>query len=117
MDKEFVSRLVQVSVFTLALFAVCKEIEKPKEERKWFGKVAGIVPYDFRRPTVERLQESYWNPYETRVLTPGIFGVGWAINFYALLENLGFFESSDVSEERFLMPSQTMREVLHQMTE
>ena len=115
MDREIISRVVQAAALTLALFAVCQEIEKPKEERKWYGKVAGIVPYDFRKPTVERLKDTYWNPYETRIFTPTVLGLGWATNFYALLENLGFFEPPDVSEESFLMPSQTMREILKQM--
>ena len=115
MDRECVNRVIQVAAFTLALFAVCQEMEKPREERKWYGTVAGIVPYEFRKPTVERLKDSYWNPYETRIFTPAVFGLGWAVNFYSLLENLGFFEPPDVSEESFLMPSQTMREILKQM--
>ena len=109
--------MIQLTIFTLTLAAVCQEMEKPREERRWHGKVAGIVPYDFRKPTVERLKDSYWNPYETRIFTPAVLGLGWAVNFYSLLENLGFFETPDVSEESFLMPSQTMREVLHQMQE
>jgi len=103
--------MLQVTVVALTLAAVFQELEKPKEERKWHGKVAGIFPYDFRIPTIKRLKESYWNPYESRVFTPPVFGLGWAINFYALLENLRVIEE-DVSEESFLMPTQAMKEAM-----
>ncbi|GAI29807.1 unnamed protein product [marine sediment metagenome] len=43
---------------------------------------------------------------------PEVFGIGWAINFYALLENLGIIKRADVSEENFLMPTQSIKEVL-----
>ena len=112
MNREWFTRIIQVAVFALALAAVFQELEKPEEERKWHGKVAGIVPYDFRLPTIERFQESYWNPYESRVFTSPVFGIGWAVNFYTLLENLGVFKQADVSEESFLMPTQTIKDLL-----
>ena len=111
MNKEWFIRMLQVTAFTLTLAAVCQELEKPKEERKWHGKIGSVIPYDFRLPTIERLKESYWNPYERRVFTPEVFGVGWAINFYTLLENLGVI-STAVSEEDFLMPTKSLKEVL-----
>jgi len=114
MDSDFLNKVIPITVFTLALVAVCQEMEKPKEERKWNGRVAGIVPYDFRKPSLDRLKNACWNPYDSRMLTPTALGLGWSVNFYALLDNLGFFER-DVSEESFLMPDQTMREILKQM--
>jgi hypothetical protein len=68
--------------------AVYQERQKPAEDRTWHGQVGGLVPYDFRPPTLERLQEAYWNPDEPRVFTDRVLGVGWAINFYSLLEIL-----------------------------
>ena len=117
MDRKCCTRMLQVITFTLTLVAVCQELEKPKEERKWYGKVIGFVPYDFRSPTIDRLKEACWNPYERRIFTPRPFGVGWTINFYALLENLGLIKKADVSEESFLMPGQHMKEVLTQAPE
>ena len=111
MNKECFIRMIQVTAFTLTMAAVCQELEKPKEERKWCGKIGGLIPYDFRLPTIERLKESYWNPYERRVFTPEVFGVGWAINLYALLENLGIIRAT-VSEEDFLMPTKSLKDVL-----
>jgi hypothetical protein len=111
MYSKWVTRILQVTVITITLAAICQEMEKPKEERRWHGKVAGFIPYDFRVPTLERLKEAYWNPYEKRILTPEVFGIGWAINFYSLLDNLGLI-GSGVSEEDFLMPTQAIKDLL-----
>ena len=111
MNREWFTRILQVTVVAITLAAVFQELEKPKEEREWHGKVVGIFPYDFRIPTIKRLKESFWNPYQSRVFTPSVFGIGWAINIYALLENLRVIEE-DVSEESFLMPSQTIKETM-----
>jgi hypothetical protein len=103
--------MLQATVITLSLIAVCQELEKPKTEREWHGKVVGFIPYDFRMPTLERIREAYWNPYDSRILVPEAFGIGWAINFYALLERLRLI-GQDLSEEDFLMPGQHMKKVL-----
>jgi hypothetical protein len=111
MNIKDLNRLLQVTAITLALTAVCQELEKPKEERPWHGKVVGFVPYDFRFPTLERIRETYWNPYDSRILVPEAFGIGWAINLYSLLERLRLI-GQDLSEEDFLMPGEHMKEVL-----
>jgi hypothetical protein len=111
MSTRWFTRLVQAAAITLTLVAICQELEKPKEERKWHGTVAGFIPYDFRRPTLEKFRDAYWNPYESRIFTPEVFGLGWAINFYALLERLKLIGQS-ASEEDYLMPGEHMREVL-----
>jgi len=113
MDCKWCARIIQATAVALALAAVFQELEKPEEEREWHGKMAGFIPYDFRMPTIERLKEAYWNPYERRVLTPEVFGIGWAINFYRLLENVGLIRQ-DVSEESFLMPTKSIKEALEQ---
>ena len=111
MNVKYLTRLLQATVVTLTLVAVCQELEKPREKRLWHGKVAGFVPYDFRLPTLERIREAYWNPYDSRIVVPEAFGIGWAINFYALLERLRLI-GQDFSEEDFLMPGEHMKEVL-----
>lgn len=111
MNRKCLTQILEVTIITLTLAAILQEIEKPEAEREWHGKVAGFIPYDFRLPTIERFKESYWNPYERRVLTPEVFGIGWAINCYALLENIGIIKR-DVSEESFLMPTESIKEVL-----
>ena len=112
MDRKCCTRMLQATMFTLALVAVCQELEKPKEERKWHGKIASFIPYDFRLPTVDRFKKSYWNPYDWRVFTPEAFGIGWAINFYMLLEKLRVIKWGDVSEDSFLMPTKSIRDLM-----
>jgi Family of unknown function (DUF5808) len=48
------------------------------------GKFLGI-PYDLRRPTVARTKSRLWNPNESRLLVPKVFGWGWDVNFARLL--------------------------------
>ena len=69
MDRDFINKAIPVAIMTLALVAVCQEMEKPREERKWNGRVAGIVPYDFRKPALDRLKDAYWNPYDCLLYT------------------------------------------------
>jgi hypothetical protein len=42
----------------------------------------GVVPYDFRPPTWERIRSAYWNPESDSLFSDRVFGVGWAINLY-----------------------------------
>ena len=44
------------------------------------------VPYDFRPPTIRRVRDRFWNPEDPRLFTPQVFGVGWSLNLYKLLE-------------------------------
>ena len=85
--KKFRRFMMGISMGLIAT-TVYQELQKPPEERTWHGRVAGFVPYDFRAPTPERLREAYWNPDEPRVFTTRVMGVGWAVNFYRLLQVL-----------------------------
>jgi len=109
--SRFCSRVCQVAGVVLLLTALFQEMEKPPEKRYWHGKVLGGVPYDFRLPTLERLRNRFWNPYDERLLIPTIFGVGWAINMHTLLENVRL-NRQDFTERHFLMPTQSIEEVL-----
>ncbi len=110
MDRGFFIKILQAAAITLALAAVCQELEKPREERKWNGRLAGIIPYDFRMPNIVRIKEAYWNTDDSSIFTPRVCGIGWAVNFYALLEKLGLM-ALDVSEEGYLMPTKSIKEV------
>lgn len=114
MNRKCANRVMQTVTFALILAAVCQELEKPKEERVWHGRIARFVPYDFRLPTPRRIIDTFWNPYERRVFMPQVFGIGWTINFHALLENMGIIKCADVSEEDFLMPTESMKNILKQ---
>ncbi len=67
----------------IGVIAVVQELRKPQEMRTWHGKVAGLVPYDFRTPTIDRFRTTYWNP-EGPILSSKAWGVGWAPNFAAV---------------------------------
>ena len=71
-----------ITLVSLALTAaaVVKELRTPEDERTWHGKVASVVPYDFRIPTVARVRERLWNPESDHVVGPRVFGVGWTVN-------------------------------------
>jgi hypothetical protein len=73
-------KLVRTLAWVSFFAAIYQELRKPPEERTWRGKVAGVVPYDFRLPTIERIREAYWNPESDTVFTERVFGVGWAVN-------------------------------------
>ncbi|MFE3191455.1 DUF5808 domain-containing protein [Nocardia sp. NPDC059240] len=53
--------------------------EPPAPEGTWAG-----IPYDWRRPTRERVRARWWNPDDPRFLTPKSFGWGYSFNLYRL---------------------------------
>ena len=63
-------------------WAVVEQLRKPASERTWRGLIWGVVPYDFRPPTVARIKAALWNPLDRRLFTARSFGVGWSINLY-----------------------------------
>lgn len=115
-NRRFIIRTIQITLVTLTLTVISQELSKPRRERRWHGKVIGFIPYDFRFPTWEKFKESYWNAYERHIFTLPVFGIGWTINFYVLLENLGFIYPGDASEENFLMPSESIRKLMKSQT-
>jgi hypothetical protein len=85
-------RLAGLVGLGLTVAAISQEMAKPEPERTWHGKVLGIVPYDFRPPTWERIRRAYWNTDDDRLFTDRVFGVGWAINLHraSILMERGF---------------------------
>lgn len=79
-----------------ALFgaAIATELAKPEDERTWHGKIEDFVPYDLRVPTTDRLRASVWDPESDEILVPRAWGVGWSINFSALLRRIRGIPSS-----------------------
>jgi hypothetical protein len=51
------------------------------------GKFLG-VPYDWRRPTVERVKSRWWNRDDARILTPRAFGWGYDFNLAEIARRL-----------------------------
>lgn len=79
------SDLVRLAALAALAAAVVKELAKPKAERTWNGTVIGVVPYDLRKPTIERLRERMWAPEDEHLIQPHVFGVGWTVNLGRLV--------------------------------
>jgi uncharacterized protein DUF5808 len=77
-------RFVKLVAFGLVVAALIDQLRRDPEERTWEGSVAGIVPYDFRMPTLERARSRWWNARDDRLFVPQVFGVGWTINLARL---------------------------------
>ena len=75
-------RTLRLAAVALVVAALATELAKPEAERTWQGRVFGLVPYDFRPPTWERIRGAYWNPESNRLFSDRVFGVGWALNLH-----------------------------------
>jgi hypothetical protein len=87
-------RIVKVVWFAVAVAAIVEQLRLPADERTGEGRVAGLVPYDFRVPTLERARSRWWNPEDERVFVPTVFGVGWTVNLARLGRLLGIVGAS-----------------------
>ena len=85
----------KLALAAIAVIAIVQELRKPASERTWHGKV-GFVPYDLRKPTVERVRETYWNP-DGPVLSRKLWGAGWALNFGAVIHRFTRSSRNDES--------------------
>ena len=36
--------------------------------------------------------KNYWNPSDSRLFPPKYFGIGWSVNFHAVLNELGLIK-------------------------
>jgi hypothetical protein len=80
--------LVRTLIWLAFFGALYQELKKPAEERTWHGKVAGVVPYDFRIPDLQRLKEAYWAPESDVLFTEKVLGVGWSVNLPVAMRRL-----------------------------
>lgn len=80
---SWIPNLVRNAALALSALAIVRELRKPAEQREWHGTV-GPVPYDFRRPTLDRVRQRMWSP-DGPLISPQPFGVGWTINLGGLV--------------------------------
>jgi hypothetical protein len=85
--------LVRTAIWLAFFGAIYQELKKPAEERTWHGKVAGIVPYDFRIPDLQRLKAAYWAPESDVLFTEKVVGVGWSVNLPVAMRKLSAIAS------------------------
>ena len=50
------------------------------------------MPYDFRKPSLEKLKRRFWSKEDDRLFTPMAFGWGYAFNLYQLGRKLGVLD-------------------------
>ena len=86
--------LIGAAALALLVAAVVRELNIPRDARTWHGRVMG-VPYDLRRPTWRRVQESWWAPKDPRLVTPRVLGVGWSLNLGRLAALIKAWPSKD----------------------
>lgn len=77
---------LRAAAVSLPVVAIVKELRTPPGRRRWHGELAGVVPYDFRPPTLERLRRSVWDPESDRLISPQAFGVGWTLNLAKVVQ-------------------------------
>jgi len=80
--------LVRTLIWLAFFGAIYQELKKPAEERTWHGKVAGVVPYDFRLPDLARVKAAYWAPDSDVLFTEQVVGVGWSVNLPVAMRKL-----------------------------
>ena len=69
-----------------SLIALVKELRLPRDQRTWHGSLGGVVPYDLRRPTMQKARDRLWAPESRYLLSARVFGAGWTLNFGRLYE-------------------------------
>jgi uncharacterized membrane protein len=47
------------------------------------------IPYDWRRPTLARIKQRWWNPDDPRFFTPKAYGWGYDFNLARLFHRGG----------------------------
>ena len=97
-------RTIRTVAWIALIAAIYQELKKPPAERTWYGKVGGLIPYDFRVPTLDRVRKAYWDPSSDRVFTDHVVGVGWAVNVPALIRRL------NAAADQYAGASRTVRE-------
>ncbi|MDO8964308.1 MAG: DUF1648 domain-containing protein [Coriobacteriia bacterium] len=71
------------------------------------GRILGM-PYDLRVPTSERIAAAWWNPLDTRIFVPRVFGAGWDVNFGAVAVRLGLVRPDDEDEPFACVPHRVL---------
>jgi hypothetical protein len=65
------------------------ELRKPEDEREWHGTIAGVMPYELRPPSLDRIRRTIWDPERESLFGPTVFGVGWSVNLGRLARMVG----------------------------
>jgi hypothetical protein len=83
-----IRRLAGAGSVVLLGAVIIQEMRRPPDQREWHGTLAGVVPYDLRPPTAERLRQGLLNPHTDALFVPQVFGIGWTLNFGRAMRSL-----------------------------
>jgi len=79
--------------------------------RKAMERQARPCPLRFPPPHDIRFKQTFWNEETDRIFTKTLFG--WVgINFYSLLEKMRVVGDFYLTEDDFLMPTESLRKIL-----
>jgi hypothetical protein len=93
----------------LSAAAIGEELKQPPERRTWKGTVAG-VPYNFRLDEWSSIAKEYWDPTSDAIMTPHALGLGWGINFAAVVARVrGMAPTRAPATEREPVPERQHR--------
>lgn len=87
MSRRLQQKWVILAVGAVTAAAVAQELRKPPGERTWTGRVAGL-PYDFRRPTVDKVVREFWDPDSAALFKPHAFGIGYGVNLARVVDDV-----------------------------
>jgi hypothetical protein len=82
------SGLARLILLTVLAGIVYSEVRKVPGAPRFRGKALGFIPYDIRPPSLAKIPGTYWDPHEPRIFTGRVSGIGWSINFAALVERM-----------------------------
>ena len=88
-EHRKLSALIKLTMAGLFALAIRQELRKPASERTWHGSLFGWLPYDLRRPTLQRFRDTFWAPTNPKVVVPRAYGIGWDLNVGRLVALLG----------------------------
>lgn len=75
------------------------------------GRLLGM-PYELRVPNSDRIASRWWNPLDSRIFVPRVFGLGWDINFGALAVLLHLVRPDDEDEPFAAVPEPVVNAAL-----
>ena len=87
-----IRRWMKIANYGLLAWAIATELKKDPKDRQWHGELAGVVPYDFRIPTPDKIKKTYWDTGSDQVIKRSAFGVGWTVNFAVIARFFGIID-------------------------
>ncbi len=72
--------------------------EEATDRKKPLGRFMG-VPFDFSGPTDTGARRRIWDPQDSRIFQPRLFGLGWTVNIGAVAVRLGLIRPDDIDAD------------------